>query len=500
MGVIKKQAFQSSVLLYVGTLIGFISTGLMAPNLLQESEIGTLKLLQSYSSIIMSLGILGFSTITIRFLPRFFDTATNQYNGFFGISLLIGAIGSILVTIVIYGIKPTIIQNNLDKSPQFAQYFILIIPLTIFQIYYTLFDAYNNGLYRSSYGVFLRDFVQRIFVLIGLTLVLTHFFNFDQYIYFYVAAISFPTLLMLIHIFNHNAFDININFNFLKKSLVTSMASVGLFGMLNSFSAIAVIQIDTIMLNMFLDSAVVGIYAITFYFGTLVLIPSKALNRIAPTLIAKAYKESDLDTVKDVYCKSSANLFVIGVLILLGLMVNLDNVFHIIPKSYEDGKYVIVLIGLANLVKMAGGSNDSIIMYSKFYKMTTAFLVLLIILIVGLNYILIPLLGMNGAALASLLSIVLHNLMKFSFIKIKFGFNPYSFQYLLVLAIGILIYFLIATFPDMDSFILEIIVDSMCTVLLFYFAIRYLAISFEINQFIDQIVDRVIKIIRSKFK
>ena len=500
MGIIKKQAFQSSVLLYAGTFIGFISTGLLTPNLLTQSEVGTLKLLQSYAAVLVSLGILGFGTITIRFIPHFFDKDKSKYNGFLGISLIVGTIGILISLAIIYGIKPHIIQNNLEKSPQFAQYFFLIIPLMIFQIYYALFDTYNNALYRSSYGVFLRDFVQRILVLAGLILVMLHFFDFDQYVYYYVTAISFPTILILIHLIRHKAFDIHINFRFLKKPLVASMASVGLFGIINSFSGIAVMQIDTIMINMFLDSSAVGIYAITFYFGTLVLVPSKALNKIAPTLVAKAYNEKDMNTVKDIYYKSAGNLFLIGVLILLGLIVNLDNVFNIIPKSYEDGKYVIVFIGLANLVRMAGGSNDSIITYSRYYKMTTVFLVLLVFLIIILNFIFIPTFGMTGAALASLLAILIHNLVKFIFIKIKFGFNPYNFQFIIVLLISAIIYLIIIALPDIENFIIEIILDSIIATILFYLALRYLPMASEVNLFIKQVFQKAINIFRSKIK
>ncbi len=498
MGVIKKQTFQSSILIYAGTLIGFLTTGLMMPNLLTKSEIGTLRLLQSYSSLFMSLGILGFSTITIRFLPRFYDKIRQHYNGFLGISLIVGVVGSIIACSIIFGIKPMMIENNLEKSPQFAQYFILIIPLTIFQIFYILLDSYNNALFHSSFGVFLRDFVQRILILIGLALILMHFIEFDQYIYYFIAVLCFPTILMLLHIVWHKNFDININFRFLRKPLISSMASVGVFGILNSFGSIAVIQIDTIMLNMYVNSAVVGIYAITFYFGTLVLIPMKALNKIAPTLIARAYKEKDLETVQDVYNKSTANLFLIGTLILLGLMVNLENVFHIIPKTFEEGKYVIVLIGFANLLKMSGGSNDSVIMYSRYFKMTTLFLVFHIILLVILNLIFIPTIGMIGAALASMLAIFIHNLIKFVFIKIKFGFNPYNAQFLLVVSLSIVIYFIVSVLPDLDNYIVEILVDSIITSLLFYIILRFVPIASEMRELIHQIFERAIKLFHSK--
>ena len=500
MGIIKRQALQSSVLLYIGVIIGFVSTGLLAPNLLQKSEIGTLKLLMSYSAILQSLGLLGFGTVTLRFMPHFYNQTKKNYNGFLGILLIIGVLGSFLTSLITNGIKPSMVENNIDKSPQFAEYFFLIIPLTIFQIFYALFDSYNNALHRTSYGVFLRDFVQRIIVLIGLLLVYMQFFQFEQYVVYYVIAICTPTILILLNILSHKAFDIRIKTGFLKKSLVTSIASVGFFGLLNSFGGIAVLQIDTIMLNAFMNADAVGVYAITFYFGTLVLIPAKALNRIAPPLIAKAFKENDSETIKDIYHKSTGNLYLIGIFLLLGLAVNLDNIFNIIPKTYEEGRYVILIIGLANLVKMGSGSNDSVITYSKYYKMTTFFLVLLLFLITGLNFLFIPLYGITGAALASLGAIFIHNIIKFTFIKIKFGLNPYNYQYLLVALFAFLVFYLISLLPEIENFIIEILVDSLCASFLFYLSIKYLSIAKEADEYARQIISATIELFKSKIK
>ncbi|NJN26321.1 MAG: oligosaccharide flippase family protein [Cyclobacteriaceae bacterium] len=496
MGIIKKQALQSSVLLYIGTLIGFLTTGLLAPNLLSESEIGTLRLLMSYSAIFMSISILGISTVTIRFIPQFYNKKNNRHNGFLGIALLVGTLGLLVSIVLILAIKPTIVSNNLDKSPQFARYFYLILPLTLFQTYYSILDSYNNALYRASYGVFLRDFVQRIFILAALTLVLVHLIDFEIYVYVYVAAICFPTLLIFLHLIRHNAIDIRINTAMLNKPLISSMVSVSIFGLLNSFSNLAVLQIDTIMVNMYLDAAAVGIYTITFFFGTLVFIPAKALNKIAPTLIAKAYKEKDAEAIRDIYYKSCGNLYLVGTLILLGLLVNLDNVFHIIPDTYEPGRYVIVLIGIANLIKMAGGTNDSIITYSKDYKITTLFLILLGILVISLNFVFIPLWGMTGAAFASLLSLLFYNLGKMIFIWQRFGLNPYNLQYLVVLVIATGIYIGVSLLPIDMHFIAEIMLDSMLTTLLFYLAIRRMPLAADLDLAIKQVYAKVMGILR----
>ena len=50
-----------------------------------------------------------------------------------------------------------------------------------------------------------------------------------------------------------------------------------------------------------------GIYNISFYFGTIILIPAVALGKISSTFIADAWKDKDMETINDIYYKSSIN-------------------------------------------------------------------------------------------------------------------------------------------------------------------------------------------------
>ncbi len=498
MGVIKKQTFQSSILLYAGTLLGFVGTGMMAPHLLSQSEIGTMRLLMSYSGILAGVGALGFSTVTIRFLPEFREKSMNQRYGFFGITVLAGIVGFLITWLIIALIKSHVVANNADKSPQFAEFFFLIIPLTLFQIFYGLFDFYNSALYRSAFGVFLRDFFQRVLMLIGLLMIMFHFFDFVTYLYYYVIAICLPTILMLIHLGRHEHLDLRINTSILDKPLVRSMASVAFFGFLSSSSNAAIIQIDSIMVNQYLDSTAVGIYTITFFFGSLVLIPSKAFNRISPTVISNAFKDNDLVMIAKVYYKGCRSLFIVGALIVLGLLVNLDNIFFLIPRTYESGKMVILYIAFANLIKMAGGSNDSIITYSKFYRLTTVFLVLLVVLIVFFNFLLIPIFGMDGAAIATLIAVLIHTISKTIFIWRKFGLYPYSIQYIVVLALSGIIYLTVTLVPPFEYYILEIAKDSAMAGFLFLLLLWRLPIASDLRTMTEDVFSDSLQYLRKK--
>ena len=74
---------------------------------------------------------------------------------------------------------------------------------------------------------------------------------------------------------------------------------------------------------------------------------------------------------------------------------------------------------------------------------------------------------MTGAACASLFAILIYNLLKMSFIKLKFGLNPYNFHYILVLVIAVILYFIVSYIPKPENFVVEIVVDSIITIVLF---------------------------------
>lgn len=212
--------------------------------------------------------------------------------------------------------------------------------------------------------------------------------------------------------------------------------------------------------------------------------------------MSDAYKKNDLDTVKTIYQKSAINQFIIAVLIFLGLAINLDNIFEIIPKRFEPGRYVILLIALTNVVRMASGTDMSVIAYSKYFKITTVLLTTFLITLVTLNIAFIPSMGIIGAALASLLAASFFTLMKVSFIYWKFKFQPYNYHYLLILAFSAIIYFLITLIPPLPHFIIDIIVRSSIAVIVYSLFIYLGKFSEDINQSADNLVKRLFKLFK----
>jgi O-antigen/teichoic acid export membrane protein len=106
----------------------------------------------------------------------------------------------------------------------------------------------------------------------------------------------------------------------------------------------------------------------------------------------------------------------------------MDEIFEIIPNGerYKSGKIVILLLGLAKLFDMLTSINEYIIAYSKHFRYNLYFLLVLAVVNVVANLTLIPQFELAGAALATLLSVVLFNIFKTYFVYAKFKIHPFQ--------------------------------------------------------------------------
>lgn len=466
MGTIKKQSIISTIYIYLGVGIAFVSTGILMPRFLSEEQNGILKLLVSYSLLFAQLASLGFQTATVRFFPYFKDKGRG-HNGFFPLLSFVGIAGFVIFLVFYYLIKGPILNFESGKNSSFASYFFLIVPLTFFFLYFNLFDVYARVLLKSTAGTFLKELFQRMLILIILLLLIFNYIGFWEFTILYIVVLSLPTIVLFFYLLIKGEIFVKPDFRVLKDGLARPMVSLSLYGVFIGLSQIAISQIDSILINFFRNTAQTGIYAITFYYGTLVILPSRAVFRIAPSFIAEAFKLNDIPRIDRIQYKTCLNQLLAGTGIFLLLWLNIDNVFRILPEEYKLGKYVILYIGLANLISMAGGLSSQIITNSKLYRYNGLYVIVYLVSAILLNVILIPIMGITGAALAALISMLIFNMMKFLFIKKRFGIQPYRRSHIRILLIGVVAYILTDLFSFPDNLILNIIMKSGMFVVLY---------------------------------
>lgn len=488
MGVIKRQTLYGSLYSYLGVLTGYITTGILFPNYFSSEQVGLVNMLITYSTIFAQFASLGFNNATFR-LFTYFRNFENKHNGFLFLALTSAITGFVISLAIMFILKPLLVSGDNGTQTILADYFIYIIPIVFFVLFFNLFDTYYTVLYNSIIGTFLKELLLRVLILIALLGFIYHFYGFGGFVNGFTISYFLPFLIIFFYLLKSGQISFRPQFGFLNKEMIKTLSAVSIFGILSYTTDVLVFNIDRIMIERMMGLSDTGIYSTAFLFGFIVMIPSRSLFKISTTVIADAWKNSDYKNLSDIYKKSCINQFLIGVLIFLMIMINLDNIMLMLPEAYADGKFVIVLVSLAMLANMAVGVNNVVIMTSKDYRINTYLLILLAVMMVVLNYIFIPIYGILGSALATLISKVILNLIRAVFVKWRYNLQPYNFKFTLIILLASVLFFLHMIIPVQAHYILDIIVRSSIIGVVFAAAAYYLKISEEYNIIVRSLVN-----------
>ncbi len=481
MGIIQRQAIQSSVFSYLGIAIGFVNAIILAPRILTTAEIGLTSILVAYSLPFVQFSTLGFNGVITRLFPYFRDQKTNHH-GFLALAFLVTLCGFILSILIFLLLKPFFIRDNIEQSPLFVDYIYYLVPLIFFSLLFTLLDSYNRVLFDAVLGTFLKDFFFKITYCITLLLYLFKWINFPQFVFAFIVVQSLPGVILASVLIIRKQISLRFQLGFISRRMAKLMVNICLFSILAGISGIAISMIDRIMINSMIDLGATGIYTVAFYFSFLLLIPLKSISNISTPIIAELMKRKQLDEISSIYQKSSINQLVIGILLFIGIWANIHNVFVILPEEYEAGKYVIFFMMLAKLFEMSTGVANLIIATSKYYRYQTYLISALVVFVIITNLIFIPRYGIVGAAIASAFCAFIYNFLRYLFLHIRFKMQPFNSKTLLLIFIGIGTYLMSLLIPIFSNFIIDIIVRSSLITILFGLLILSIRVSEEVNK------------------
>jgi O-antigen/teichoic acid export membrane protein len=496
LGIIVKQSVKGTVYVYLGVLLGFITTAILFPRIYSTAEVGLLKIIVTYSTMIAQFGTLGINGATIRLFP-FFKTDDKKHHGFLPFALSVGMVGFLFSAILLLIFKPLLVEMSLEKSTLLVEYINYLIVLVFFQLFFSILDIYYSALNNSVHGTWLREVFQRLLIILTIGFYYFDLLSFHQFVLAYIAAISIPTFYILFTLIREGQFNLRFDLKFLDKDLLRSIGAMSLFSILNGFSVIMIQNVDLIMVNKMLGLDAAGIYAICFFFGIAVSLPARSIYKIANVAAAEAWKNNDRKTLLDIYEKSCLTLFVIGMFLFLGIWLNIANIMHVLRPEYESGKWVIFFIGFGCLLDMATGANSSLMGTSKYYKVQSYLLLVLVVVLVGLNLILIPRYGMTGAAISSAAALGILNLLRYLFLYFKYGLQPYNIRFVYVILIGALAYLIAYVLPVGLHYLLDLLVRSTVFSIFFLLPVYFFRISVDLNKAADSYLKKL-KIIKEK--
>ena len=483
MGIIVRQSIRNTILSYLGVALGFIITIWMYPNILEPEQYGLTRVLLSLAMVSTQLANLGTQNTIIRYFPLFRDKE-NKHHGSLFLALAVPFIGLLLLTIILYFFRPEITQYFIERSAFLVDYYWLILPLAFFILFFHVLSAYVRALYDTVMASFLMNVVIRFLTALVLILYFFKWITFNQFLLAFVATYGVVMLWMMIYTLRKFEVNLKPDFQFLRKSLLKNMGNYSLFAFFGGLASILVNNIDIIMLSSMAGLSDTGIYAIAFYIGSAITIPRKSIFQISSPVISDAFKNKNFDLIDKVYRRSALNLIIAGGLVFCGVIANIDNLMNLLPPEYTGGRLVIIVIAAANVFDMTCGVNGAIILNSKHYRFDLYSTLILIVITVLLNYWLIPIYGILGAAIGTASAIIIYNLLKLFFVWIKFSVQPFKKKILLVILIGGATLGIIFQVPTFFNTYADILIRSIIICGLYLIPIISLKISEQFNQLV----------------
>lgn len=490
MGIVIKQSAISTTITYMGVVIGYINLLILFPKYMSPAEVGLARLVQDAAMLLVPFAQIGVGQLVVKYFPQ--HTNKPQYKEFVGLVISFLLIALVLFTSIFILFNPSFEVYFAQEAPQVAQYLYYILGLVFILAIHNLLVAFSQSSLNIVLPSFLKEILLRAITLFGIILFASQIINFNQFIILLISAYFINLLILLLYLRSKGILNINFNHSFFDKVIIKQMLSYAMFTFLGASGILIIGKVDSIMVTGMLGLKELGIYTTAVYIAVLIELPKRAVSQISLPLLSRAFKDGNQNQTAELYRKSAINNLIIGLLIYIGLWINLDNIYSLIPNTeiYSIGSMVVIIIGAGKLIDMAAGLNGEIIVMSPHYRVNVYLIVGLSIITIIANYYLIPLYGLNGAALGSALALLVFNFSKFIFIYGRLKLQPFSLKTLKVLLIGGTVLLIGISLPQLDNIYFDIFYRSAIVSFTYITANFILKTSDEINGLLRSLLNR----------
>ena len=482
MGIVAKQTFLNVIIICIAFAIGGFNTLVFYPLFLSAEDYGLVVFLLATSNLLMPLIGFGVHQTIIRFFSSY-NTKDEQQKFMSSVILL-----PLFIALVVGGIG-VVFYHSISaalsiQNPVIASYTWVIFAVAVATAYFEVFYAWARVQLQSVAGNALKEIFPRLY----LFLLLMALYLFDLSFHFFIVALvsGYYLRLLLMIILANRFYPLRIRLFFPSdiSSILTYSFTIFLAGSAGSL----IIDIDKFMIPQFEEIKQTAFYAVAIFAATIVEVPARAMWQILNPLVATAVNENNFKEVNRLYRRSALNLVVVSGWFFLLINLNSEALFSLLPnEGYQKATFVVLYISLAKLITMIFGCGGAIISNSSFYQISLVFSVVMALGVSILNMVWIPLYGIDGAALATLVVVGLSIAVKVMYLQFKIKAHPLSWNLLKALISVAILY---TSFQYIDwtlSPIIQIILTSAMVSCLYFLIVAQFKLSDDLLRLVKRI-------------
>ncbi|MFB6258252.1 MAG: flippase [Flavobacteriales bacterium] len=162
---------------------------------------------------------------------------------------------------------------------------------------------------------------------------------------------------------------------------------------------------DLMMLGYFLKDQEVGVYSVAMRVANLNNVALYAVNMIAAPKFSEKYAQGDMEGLNRLVRRATNMVFAVVLPLVLLIVLWAAPILSLFGSSFQAGYFTLILLALGKFVNAASGSVMYFLQMTGREKVGQYILMGAVVANIGLNLALIPTWGIEGAALASAISV-----------------------------------------------------------------------------------------------
>ena len=422
-----------------GQLLGFLLTFVIA-YFFGANGLGDYVLAIIVLKIFTLISKLGLDTASIRYIAEYSsENSLSSILDFRKKSIFLITTVSIICSLVMY-LGANIIAEFIKANPQHIEITsFFILPMSLFIFHY----QNMRGLKEIAGYSFFFWMSQALFSLIAILALTT--FTKDPAVPLYAYLIS----LIVISIFSVISFTYFLSKRKRIKELFTddkrsesvkNILIVSLPLMLAQAVHFIMSWTDKLMLGILdspdvisglsTNSAQIGVYHTAFKLSMFATIGLMAVKSIASPKFAELYKQREFKLLKKVTQQSTKLIFWTTLPLVALFIFFSESLMLLFGDEFQAGVFAFILLSIGRVFVSFSGAAGNLLQMCGRQVIFMNIAVIGSVINVVLNFSLIPIYGINGSAIATMISLVSFNFLLVYYVKKEFGFytfyNPFK--------------------------------------------------------------------------
>lgn len=418
----------STLAVKVGSVgLGFALNVLLARTLGPE-QYGTYIFSLSLITILILIGTLGMENAALRFVASYVSQeAWGLLRGFVSRGLQWVTTASFLI-VLFSGIGIYLVKSSLQ--PSLGSVLILGLPLVLISALLAFVSCCLQAL-NNRYIVVVQSVPLLRNILFGVLVLAWVSINSGQMEATTTMAMNL-TSATLVFVFIVIFFCLNVPNQAKNTSpifetrqwLVTMLPFLVLSG-----SGLIITQTDTIMVGIFLGPEQAGFYATAFRVAVLVTFGIASVNAVIAPMISRHYTQKNLRELQHIISLSAKVMFYFSLFAVIVLLVSGKMILGFFGPEFRVAYPALIILLLGQLIDSVSGSVGYLMTMTGHQREVVYVIGGCAILNIVLNIILIPYLGLVGAATATAISTILWNVILAWRVKVNIGINSTIFRF-----------------------------------------------------------------------